>query len=250
MIFRRIKGHIEKENWFAVFIDFAIVVVGVFIGIQVANWNDTHQQREREAHYLERLDKEFDIIRERLVDGKATFQMSVSSIDFLLKAHRDFENNPESGLPDNEALASATRNVSSGRVPSGSPAAFNEMVASGGLETLKNDELRQALFTYDEFATIARDGWRTIRDEHHAATNHLMSLLDLAAPTPLSEDNEGLLGSIQIIGFERDKFFHTPDMQGYLSVLLSSQVNQHQLLEFQLTLVENIETLLDKERNQ
>ena len=37
MIFRRIKSHIEKENWFAVFIDLCIVVIGVFIGIQVAN---------------------------------------------------------------------------------------------------------------------------------------------------------------------------------------------------------------------
>lgn len=38
MLFRRIKAHVEKENWFAVFVDFAIVVVGVFIGLQVQQW--------------------------------------------------------------------------------------------------------------------------------------------------------------------------------------------------------------------
>ncbi|KXI26919.1 hypothetical protein [Paraglaciecola hydrolytica] len=250
MILRSLTKHIKAQNWFAVLLDFFIVVLGILLAFQVTNWNDSHQKMKRQAHYLERLDKEFDIIRERLVDGKATFQMSVNSIDFLLKAHRDFENSPESNLPDDEALASATLNVSSGRVPSGSPAAFKEMVASGGLETLKNDELRQALFAYDEFATIARDGWRTIRDEHHSATNHLMELLDLAAPPPLSENNEGLQESIQIIGFERDKFFETAAMQGYLGVLLSAQVNQHQLVQIQLTLAENIESLLDKERNK
>lgn len=37
MILRRIKSHVEKENWFAVGIDFAIVVIGVFVGLQVAN---------------------------------------------------------------------------------------------------------------------------------------------------------------------------------------------------------------------
>ena len=44
MLFRRVKAHIEKENWFAVFVDFLIVVVGVFIGIQVANWNKKHAE--------------------------------------------------------------------------------------------------------------------------------------------------------------------------------------------------------------
>jgi len=47
MIFRRIKAHIEKENWFAVGIDFCIVVIGVFIGIQVANWNETRADVNR-----------------------------------------------------------------------------------------------------------------------------------------------------------------------------------------------------------
>ena len=37
MILRRLKDHVEKENWFAVVIDFCIAVIGVFIGIQVAN---------------------------------------------------------------------------------------------------------------------------------------------------------------------------------------------------------------------
>ena len=35
MIFRRIKAHIAKEDWFAVFIDFIIVVFGVYMGFQV-----------------------------------------------------------------------------------------------------------------------------------------------------------------------------------------------------------------------
>jgi len=41
MLLRRITKHVKDQNWFAVFIDFIIVVVGDFIGIQVANWNET-----------------------------------------------------------------------------------------------------------------------------------------------------------------------------------------------------------------
>lgn len=60
MIFRRIKAHIEKENWFAVFIDFLIVVIGVFIGIQVANWNDNRAIFENETQALVELKKELE----------------------------------------------------------------------------------------------------------------------------------------------------------------------------------------------
>ena len=45
MILRRITKHVKDQNWFAVGIDFCIVVIGVFIGIQVANWNEAQADR-------------------------------------------------------------------------------------------------------------------------------------------------------------------------------------------------------------
>ena len=45
MFFRRVAGHVKAQNWTAVGIDFCIVVMGVFIGIQVANWNDSRKAR-------------------------------------------------------------------------------------------------------------------------------------------------------------------------------------------------------------
>ncbi|MEL6414625.1 MAG: hypothetical protein AAFQ15_06765 [Pseudomonadota bacterium] len=40
MLLRRITKHVKDQNWFAVGIDFFIVVIGVFFGIQIGNWND------------------------------------------------------------------------------------------------------------------------------------------------------------------------------------------------------------------
>ena len=40
MLLRRITEHVKAQNWFAVALDFLIVVTGVFIGIQVSNWNE------------------------------------------------------------------------------------------------------------------------------------------------------------------------------------------------------------------
>lgn len=34
MLLRRVLLHVRQQNWFAVLLDFVIVVVGVFIGVQ------------------------------------------------------------------------------------------------------------------------------------------------------------------------------------------------------------------------
>lgn len=52
MILRSLTAHVKAQNWFAVAIDFIIVVIGVFIGIQVANWNAAEGDRRIAGKYL------------------------------------------------------------------------------------------------------------------------------------------------------------------------------------------------------
>lgn len=55
MVVRRIREHIVTHNWFAVAIDFAIVVAGVLLAMQVSNWNDQRGQRQLARNYRTRL---------------------------------------------------------------------------------------------------------------------------------------------------------------------------------------------------
>jgi len=55
MLLRRIVEHVKDQNWTAISLDFLIVVVGVFIGIQAANWNDERRAREQRAASMDRL---------------------------------------------------------------------------------------------------------------------------------------------------------------------------------------------------
>ena len=52
MLLRRLTQHVRDQNWLAVGIDFVIVVVGVFIGIQVANWNEARAEYQKETDAL------------------------------------------------------------------------------------------------------------------------------------------------------------------------------------------------------
>ena len=56
MILRSVTRHVRDQNWFAVGLDFMIVIVGVFIGIQVANWNDERLEEQRRVQIIDSLE--------------------------------------------------------------------------------------------------------------------------------------------------------------------------------------------------
>ena len=55
MILRRLTENLRAQNWTAIAIEFLIVVVGVFIGTQVANWNQGRLEKVETAQMLEQL---------------------------------------------------------------------------------------------------------------------------------------------------------------------------------------------------
>ena len=52
MILRSITKHVRDQNWFAVGLDFFIVVFGVFVGLQVQQWST---ERTADAHEIKLL---------------------------------------------------------------------------------------------------------------------------------------------------------------------------------------------------
>ena len=55
MILRRLADAIREQNWFTVVLEVLIVVVGIFIGLQVDDWNDARKDRALERDFLQRL---------------------------------------------------------------------------------------------------------------------------------------------------------------------------------------------------
>ena len=68
MILRRLTEQLKQQNWTAIAIEFVLLVAGVFLGIQVANWNETRREHALEAEYIARLQRDFGAIDARLLD--------------------------------------------------------------------------------------------------------------------------------------------------------------------------------------
>lgn len=80
MILRRLSEHVKAQNWFAVFLDFVIVVAGILIAFQITGWSDRRGERVREARYLTGIveDLRADIAEIDLVRTAADWRASAA----------------------------------------------------------------------------------------------------------------------------------------------------------------------------
>lgn len=58
MILRRLISNLRTQNWTAIGLELAIVIIGVFIGTQVSNWNEQRLERRQTERMLSQLQPE------------------------------------------------------------------------------------------------------------------------------------------------------------------------------------------------
>lgn len=66
MILRRLATAAKEQDWFTVFIEVCIVVVGLLIGLQINNWNEARSDRAEVEAFSERLLDDVVIARSQL----------------------------------------------------------------------------------------------------------------------------------------------------------------------------------------
>lgn len=71
MILRRMADAIRTQNWFTVIIEIFIVVIGIFLGLQVTEWNEDRKNRIIEAAFLQ--DLRTDIIAMERLNNRSKF---------------------------------------------------------------------------------------------------------------------------------------------------------------------------------
>lgn len=141
MILRRLGEAIAEQNWFIVLIEVLVVVVGIFIGLQVDDWNKARQNRIDGRQFLQRLhgdlllaDKLSSRVRERRLDRLQT--VIVASDVLFNRAGRDI-------LTEEECTAIA--GISFFNINAPSLSSLDELIGTGRMEIIQDAELRTAL---------------------------------------------------------------------------------------------------------
>ena len=135
MIMRRLAQHLREQNWTAIFIEFVLLVLGVFLGIQVANWNEDRLTRAKAEVFTARL--------------KEDLQAEAWRYQFLLAYYHDVRDATEAAadalsgktpLPNEAFLVNAYR-ATQYKQGASRRATYDELISTGNVALIEDRKL-------------------------------------------------------------------------------------------------------------
>jgi hypothetical protein len=161
MIPRRVAEHARAQNWFAVTLDLFIVVIGVFIGIEVANWNQTRQDRQEERRYYGQLLVDLRSDLESFADAERRADRYDKAAQLVLD-RLSGNAPPEASLG---RMAIAIHRAGWIYIPHASRGTYDELVSTGNLGLLRSSQLKSEIANYyATFDEIRQWDW-LLRDQ-------------------------------------------------------------------------------------
>ncbi len=142
MILNSVTKHVNDQNWFAVFLDLLIVVIGVFIGIQASDWNANRAGEKKAQVLINRLygdvSNDNDVIAAILDYHAIVRNYAVTAIDGF---------NGKKTVNDEQFVIAAYQ-ASQISPPWAYRSTYNELLSTGHFDLIKSDELKGLILSY------------------------------------------------------------------------------------------------------
>ena len=140
MILRRLSQSLKEQNWAAIWIEFVLLVAGVFLGIQVANWNDEQKNSVSSRDIIENLYADYTTIE---ADGHKNLKYlneSIKASEDVLNILRNTANKANlEEIHQNLSLIFSLPNA----LPESTTQ--KELMFSGQMGLIQNNQLRTTL---------------------------------------------------------------------------------------------------------
>lgn len=155
MILRRLAQNLREQNWTAISIEFVLLVAGVFLGIQVGNWNQQRGLEQQAELFTARLKAD---LREE--DWRYQFTLAYSG-EVLANANRAVAAlEGQAALSDRELLVSAYR-ASQYKESPRRRSTYDELISTGTIGLVRDQALRDTamrLYSIGTFDNLVREG--------------------------------------------------------------------------------------------
>ena len=178
MLLRRISKHVKDQNWFAVALDFVIVVVGILIAFQITNWNEARGDNARIERRLDNLIVDLRADIDEMSQITEIAQWRSSAIYAILTAS---DNAPVKQyeaadgeifdifepVPFESQLTTTANNAITWLATlDGSRGAYEALISTGDLHIIKDENLAREML---ELHTLGVDGAYTQGDVRQLA---------------------------------------------------------------------------------
>ena len=237
MILRRLVEHVRTQNWTAIALDFVIVVAGVFMGIQLGNWNDARAARAEGARYISQLAREYAVIGENIegqVASYTEFSKAAQQALVLLAADQ---------APTSGELTPLLESALGGRIPPREPSALRELISAGKLDLIRQDELRAELMQAQGDAELVSRAFDLLRADLLELSHDLVRYVDFDLSSDLTDPALGVeaqrIASVDVAGLRND-----PDAIVAIKTYLAAQLNMLALERFYLQRIRRVNDML------
>jgi hypothetical protein len=160
MILRRLTQHVKDQNWFAVALDFLIVVVGILIAFQITNWSEARGEKAQANELVARMVSEAASTRGELKDYRGFHKELSESANELTLAL----NNNERCLAMDETLTLLILQISDFPPPRFSLPNAEQALETGSLSLIRSSELQKKVQSIaDEMVFVERQWQRYMR---------------------------------------------------------------------------------------
>lgn len=167
MILRRLADAFRRQDWATVLIEFLIVVAGIFVGLQVNNWNQLRQERGEVEAALEQIATEAELLIARYEENLEWLELqserNVLILGILDGAPVTPENQAtfDAGLREVIRFPPFTLDIQS----------LEELIGAGHLSLIGDEKISTAIIDY-----ISQ------RHTQNLVQTRVMALLDSATP--------------------------------------------------------------------
>lgn len=183
MLLRRFTEHVKDQNWFAVALDFFIVVAGVIVAFQLQSWGERRAAADRADRSLHQLYEESEEALGFWVRRVADRDEDLELQDRVLAALHTGE---RGDLTDNEMMFAISR---IGRYPTISPPrrTYDELSSAGLLREINAPRAMAAVAEYYEDVNFIQGQIAFFRPNGDSAEEilegRLMSVYDPTSPS-------------------------------------------------------------------
>jgi len=242
MLLRSITHHIKQQNWFAVWVDFVIVVVGVFVGLQAQEWSNHRADRKAERAAIGRLIIEYQQNLEILSADREKSQLALAATEGLLSVIA-LQSYPEEMDVD---IARMIMNCMQNAKFVPALGTTNSLMASGDLSLIGAPEIQKSLSQWPALAQTLIE-WQEIERHHgeelilgetfdHISWPTLLSFIEAGwQASPLVDDLEGLFSSKRFEGLLTNRKYNTSESIDRIETLESETILLVNLLKARLS---------------
>jgi hypothetical protein len=141
MILQRLATAILEQNWFTVVLEILIVVVGIFIGLQVDDWNESRKQNRQELAYVNLLLDDSTVMHQQALAMIERRKNSLLRMKQAMRALEECNSSPDSVSDVEFALTTYQQAPGINYVG----ATYEEMVATGALARIADSNLKRSI---------------------------------------------------------------------------------------------------------